>query len=325
MNPDREYVFASSFIKASEGKGSPAERLARFREAQDAAALRAAAAEAFRVSGENVYDDAVTSVTKLLESSLPDFSLVFPLLYKYDCANIKTAIKCKIRNISSEGLLFSCGTVSPAAVTDAAEASDFSEIPGEMGKAAVVALRHYQKTGEVRAIDLILDRACFADMKDAAEKSGCELLKKIVRLRADGVNFITAMRISAENLSADVASSLMERAFVPGGNMPESAFKDPETGVKELSALASRASGDTAEVIKRCAGVKDPDAAAKIIDEAVISLCMKYRFKPFGPEVAVSLLVIREAEITNCRIIEAAIGTDAREETVRERLRVAYV
>lgn len=325
MIPDREYVFASSFIKAAEGKGTPAERLSRFREASDRDSLRSSAAEAFKVSAENVYDEAINSAVELVKSALPDFSAVVPLLYKYDCANIKTAVKCKIRGISPEGLLFSCGTLPASAVVNAAESSDFSKIPGELGAAAAEALKTYQKTGEVRSIDLILDRACFADMKKAAEESGCELTGRIVRTRADGTNLLTAMRISAEGLSPDTAASLFERAFVPGGNMPLSSFCSVENGVEDAEKISARAAGDTASVIKTAAKCPDADAAAKVIDEEIISLCMKYRFKPFGPEVAVSLIVVREAEITNCRIIEAAIGTENREDTVRERLRAAYV
>lgn len=325
MISDREYVFASSFIKASEGKGTPAERLARFREAQDRENLRSFFAEAFHVGGDDVYDAAMTAATELIKSSLPEFSLFAPLLYKYDCANIKTSIKCKIRDISPEGMLFSCGNYPVSLIIAAAESSDFSKIPGEMGKAAQKALAEYRKTGEVRAIDLTLDRACFADMDNSAKESAIGLIGKIVRLRADSVNLITLMRINEGGFDGDTAVSLFGRAFVPGGNMPESAFLTKEGTVADKETAASRASGDTAEIIKAAAKSADADAAAKIVDEAIIKECMKYRFKPFGPEVAVSLLVIREAEITNCRIIEAAMGEADREEVLRERLRVAYV
>lgn len=325
MIPDREYVFASSFIKASEGRGTPAERLARFREASDAAALRAAAAEAFRVSEDNVYDGAIASAAALAHEAIPEKELISPLLYKYDCANIKTAIKCTIRNISPEGMLFTCGTVPVQTVIDAAQSSDFKKIPGAMGKAAEEALKVYTKTGEVRAIDLILDRACFQDMKKSADTLGCDLVKNIVKIRADGVNLLTAMRIAADGLDADTAFSLFERAFVPGGEMKLSAFASPSSGVFSADKIASHASGASADAVKTAAKETDPEKAQRMIDEAILKLCTKYRFKPFGPEVAVSLMVIREAEITNCRIIEASFGEANADETVRERLRVAYV
>ena len=325
MIPDREYVFASSVIKASDAKGTPGERLARFRECTDSESLRSAAAEAFGVGGENVYDEALNKTVSLVKNVIPDFSTVAPLLYKYDCANIKTAVKCKIRGIEPASLLFTCGTVPEKTVIDAAEASDFSEIPGEMGKGAEKALAVYQKTGEVRAIDLILDAACFADMKKTADESGCPLTKRIVALRADGTNLITSMRIGAMGLSADVAVSLFERAFVPGGNMPVSAFCSAESGIFDAQTVAHHAVGDTADAVKTAAKCADADSAAKAVDEAILSMCMSYKFKPFGPEVAVSLVVLREAEITNCRIIEAAQGSENREDAVRERLRVAYV
>lgn len=325
MIPEREYVFASSLIKASDAKGTARDRLARFRECADRESLRAAAAEAFGVSAENVYDEAINAAVTQVKSVIPDFSTVAPLLYKYDCANIKIAIKCKIRRISPDALLFSCGTVPPETVIAAVETEDFSSIPGEMGKGAEKALAAYRKTGEVRAVDLITDVACFADMKSAADESGCELTKKIVALRADGTNLISAMRIGASGLPSDAAAALFERAFVPGGNMPASDFCSAESGIFDSEKVSQYAAGSTSETVKTAAKCSDADAAARVIDEAVLTACAEYKFKPFGPEVAVSLIAVREAEITNCRIIEAAFGSENREEAVGERLRVAYV
>ena len=326
MIPDREYVFSSSYIKACSSKGTPAERLARFRDAADAGALRAIAAEVFNAAADNPYDDAITAAVSVCREALPDFSVIKPLLYKYDCTNIKTAIKCKIRNIPAEKLMFSCGTIPVTAVIAAGESSDFSAIPGEMGKAASKAVNEYGKTGEVRNIDLLLDCAAFTDMKREAEESGCELIRDIVAVRADGVNFITAMRLNSAGMASDTAASLFERAFVPGGTMGTEAFCSKNSGVFPVKKISSYAKGVSSAPVKTAAaeGVNG-DEAQRIFDEAVLKMCSKYRYKPFGPEVAIAFIVVREAEITNCRIIEAAQKTADKDEILRERLRVAYV
>ena len=325
MIPDREYVFASSFIKASDAKGTPGERLARFREASDTASLRSAVSDMYSVSGDNVYDEVLCRVKNILSEALPDFSVMTPLFIKYDCTNIKIAIKCKLRGVSPEGLLFRCGTLDTNTILSAVESSDFKTLPPELGKAADEALTVYRKTGEVRAIDLTLDRACFEYMKKAADDGGCELIRNIVTVRADCTNLITAMRISAEEMAPDIAFSLFERAFVSGGVLNVSDFGSSENGLKSPSDIAVYANGVSAEAVKSAAKAAGPDEANRECDEAVLRMCDKFRYKSFGPEVAVRLLLIREAEMTNCRILEAAMGSEETKEKATERLRAAYV
>lgn len=331
MIKDREYMFASSFLKASDGAGTPAERLARFSEVSDGAALRALVREVYRLPQKDgvaadAYDAAVCDAVENIKSAVPDFSVFCPLLYKYDCTNIKTALKCTIRGTSPEGLLFCCGTVEPKKIVAAAESSSFAGLPAHMNKAAGEALEQYRKTGEARVIDLLLDAACFADMKEGAEAGGVELIKKTVTLRADGVNLLTMLRIGAQGLPAEVASALMKRAFVPGGDIPLSAFLTGDAGCADGETVAAKvpAGSVSAKAVRRAVKEKSFAEAEKIFDDSVLSLADGYRFKPFGPEVAVRYLLIREAEMTNCRIIEAGIK-GGRADEMRERLRRAYV
>lgn len=329
MISDRDYVFASSFLRAADGRGTPAERLARFSEASSKEALRASVAEAYGIagSGADVYESVILDAVDKMRGSLPDFKVVYPLLCKYDCTNIKTAVKCAVKNISPDTLMFSCGTVSRELITDCAKKSSFRALPDHvsaMRSAADEALHQYRKTGEVRAIDLMLDAACFEDMRRMADESGVELIKNTVTLRADGVNTLTCMRIRNSGMPAAAARSLMQRAFVPGGDIPMSAFLSGEGGCADADTASKKISSGSvsASAVKRAAAANSFADAEKIIDEAVLSLSDKFRFKPFGAEVAVRFLLLREAEMTNCRIIEAAMNGDA---DVKERMRKAYV
>ena len=331
MIKDREYMFASSFLKASDGAGTPAERLARFSEAADPAALRSAVREVYRLTSKgggtaDVYHAALCEAVDNIKSAVPDFSVFCPLLYKYDCTNIKTALKCVLRGESSEGLLLFCGTVSPEKIVAGAESSSFEGLPPHMNKAAGEALAQYRKTGEVRCIDLILDSACFADMREDADRGGVELICKTVTLRADGVNLMTSQRLASQKLPAEVAASLMKRAFVPGGDIPLSAFLAADGGCADADTVAAKvpAGSTSASAVRLAAKQKSFSEAEKVFDEAVLSLANGYRFKPFGPEVAVRYLLIREAEMTNCRIIEAGMK-GGRADEMRGRLRRAYV
>lgn len=307
--PEKEYVFASAYLKAKDGKGTPAERLTRLKEARDAESIRALVADAYGVSGSDVFDAVIKQAVDNIKECAPDFSVFKPLLYKYDCTNIKTAIKCSIKDINPEGLLFTCGTIPCETVVEAASSADFSKIPGEMGRAAAEALEAYRKSGETRIIDLLLDKACFADMKTDADNGKVQLISDIVKARADGINLITSARISASG----TVPELFERAYVPGGSIPVSAFYNAEGSLKDPSEL--RASFNK----------KSFEAAEKDVDTEIIKLCEKFRFKPFGAEVAVRYLVLIEMEMMNCRIATAALNSANREDVLRERLRVAYV
>lgn len=323
---ESEFLFASTFLKASDSKGTPLERLNRFREASDTEALRAAAAEVFGVPADDVYDSAMADMADKLKSAVPDFKAFAPLFLKYDCTNIKTAIKCALRGISPDGLMFTCGTIPTDVIIDAANSSHFEKIPGAMGKAAEEAMAEYRKTGEVRAIDLIIDKACFADMNRLADEGGIDIIKTIVKIRTDGANLLASMRISASGMPSDVAVSLFKRAFLPGGEISERAFiSDSEGALLMASEVASAARGVSASAVKRACAETSFAKAEKQLDDAVLALCEKYRFRPFGPEVAVRYIIIRETEIMNCRIIEAAMSSPQKEEILRERLRVAYV
>ena len=329
MLSDRDYVFASSFLRAADAPGTPAERLARFSEASSKDALRAEVAEAYRItsSGADVYERVIFDAVEKMRSSLPDFKVVYPLLFKYDCTNIKTAIKCAVKNIPSDSLMFSVGTVSRELIADSAKKSSFRALPdyvSAMRSAADEALEEYRKTGEVRAIDLMLDAACFEDMRRVADEGGVPLIKNTVTLRADGVNILTCMRIGDSGMLAAARRSLMQRAFVPGGDMPLSAVLSGEGGCADAEAAAKKIpSGSvSALAVKSAAAAHSFADAEKIIDEAVLALSDKFRFKPFGAEVAVRFLLLREAEMTNCRIIEAAMNGDG---DVKERMRKAYV
>ncbi len=328
MLGERDYVFASSFLRAADGRGTPRERLARFGEASSKESLRAAVAEAYGIAGgADIYERVLGDAAEKMRGALPDFSVMYPLLFKYDCNNIKTAIKCAVKNTDPDGLMFSFGAISPDTVISCAKKSSFSALPdyaSSMRRAAQEAMHLYRKTGEARAIDLMLDAACFKDMKKAADEGGVELIKNIVTLRADGTNIMTCLRIAAAGLQPATAVSLTERAFVSGGDIPLSAFLTADGGTADAESAAKKApyGSVSADAARRAAKADGFAAAEKVIDEAVLALADKFRFKPFGAEVAVRFFLIREAEMTNCRIIEAAMSGDG---SVKERMRKAYV
>ncbi len=326
MIPDNEYLFSSSFLQAGEGIGSASSRTVRMLEAPSAEQLYQTVAEMFRIpmpsDGKAVFDAAFGDAVEKVRSAVPDASVYDPLLYKYDCTNIKLAIKCAAQDIRTFQDFYTCGAVSAAQMEENLQKDTANGLPPAMAEAAKTARQEYAKTGEARGIDLLLDRACFADMSAAANAENVPLIQKIVCMRADFANILACMRIRASGVAADAARTLMTRAFVPGGQAELSAFVNDESGCADIGQINEHL-GDcyVRDAVRHAAAAADISAVQKIFDEAVLAACQPYRFKPFGPEIAVRYLLIREAEVTNGRIIASRFSAGADADSIRERLR----
>ena len=329
-NREQDYLSAVSYLSAAGSVGSASERLARFTECRTADTLQSACRDVFRlnIQGPDVYDAAITDAVDKLKSVCPDMTPFLPLLYKYDCTNAKIALKSAVSGaVCRPEDFFACGTVSREKLAAMCAERSYMALPEHMAASAAEADREYVKSGEVRAIDLLMDAACFADMAAAADAGGVELVRRIVTLRADAANTLASMRIKASGMPNESAAALMKRAYVPGGDMPLRTFTGD--GCSDIYEINEKTTVGCLlkDALLLLAGDKNVSfiAAERQFDEAVLSECDKYRFTPFGPEVAVRFLLTREAEITNCRLIENGLRSGLKPEIIKERLRRAYV
>ena len=326
MAHPNEYLFSSSFLQAGEGVGTPAGRLSRMLEATAPESLYATVAELFRLQGAPadaaVFDAALSDAVERVRGAVPEFDAFAPLLYKYDCTNIKIALKCMVQDIRTYRGFYTCGTVPAEAMEKALETGELPPLPPAMAAAAEAARLEYGKTGEARCIDLILDRACFEDMAAAAKAGGIPLIEVIVSMRADFANVLACLRIRESGIPPAAGAALFARAFVPGGKESRSIFSDGEEGCASLSSLGARMEKGPARD-----AVRKAEAAGagflmieRIFDEAVLQQTGRYRYQPFGPEMIVRYLVLRETELRNGRVIASRASTGVSAEETRERL-----
>lgn len=328
--PDTEYAYASSLIRASGEKGTAAMRLERIRDARDMDELSDAARDMFRVAvgGDvnDILDAALAEAAALLKDAVPDASLYAPLLYKYDCCNIKTVLKCDIRGLSAEGMLYTFGTVGADETVKAVR----EHIPGILTPAmekAIGEARASCAAGDTSAIDLLLDAACFRDMANSAQASGEDFMIRIVRDRADMTNLLSSLRISRMGLESAAAAALMRRAFVPGGSIGISEFitADDALTQTETSALAAANDRLSAAICSAVQGdgrrSADLTTAERMAEEAILADVSDVKYVPFGFAVPAAFFIIREAEVKNCRLAAARIKSGDHSERMRE----AYV
>ncbi len=258
-----------------------------------------------------------------VEGAVPDPAPFRSFRYPYDCNNLKVAVKCAIRGIPTEGLLYDFGTV-PAEDVEAIlrEGKETAHFPPAMANAVRVARERYAATGDPRAIDATLDQACYADMLSALAALGDDTVVGWMRAKLDLVNVVICLRILRMKRGA-AGEAFLTDTLLPGGTLPESFF---------TSAYAAGESGLWAALIPtdytRLARLGDAPALSaveKAADDLWMERVRRDARIPFGAPVVAGYLVGWESAVKNIRILLAAKAAGLSQETLRERMRESYV
>lgn len=261
----------------------------------------------------------IASLTEELDKSL--FAL---WRYPYDCNNIKAAIKCFARGISCDDLLFDFGTVSAEEIKTAVRTNDFSVLPKHLSDAAQEAVAVYARTQNPQQIDLILDRACYADMLDAAEQSGVEYAVKLVRTKIDLLNLVMCLRVMRMQ-SGEAGKMLLRDALLQGGTVSSDDVLDLYE--MEEKALWEKLLYTDYRTFAEAVASKHPTLTEveRAADNAFMAVVREARFIACGPEVLIGYLLGMENEVRNIRVLLAGKGAGLPSETVWERVRDSYV
>ena len=337
-----EYMYASARIRALENRLIGRERMALLIEARssdevmdrlaefglspaetDGEVTALPVGEAQSRAREGMLLAVLREAYQEVETSVPD-PLVFRYFrYPYDCNNIKAAIKCAIRGISAEDLLFDFGTVPADEVEELLREGKYDQFPAAMAAAISEAKEAFETTADPRRIDTILDRACYADMMADAAASGEETLLSWLKAKIDLTNILMTLRILRMNMGG-VGASFLEESLLPGGTLDRAFFeKAYDAGEDDLwDALRPTAYAKLATV----EGDPRPlSAVEKATDDLYVELVRKDAKTPFGAPVVGGYLVGCETAVKNIRIVLAAKDAELDPAVIRERIRVSYV
>ena len=324
-----DYVYSSTRVKAAEGRGTVRDRLTSFAEAATSDALVSAVVDSGLSPDSSVRtpaeaaDSALEYAAELLKSSVPDPEVFDFLFYKYDCNNIKVALKENILGVCDDSRYFRCGTVSPVAVRDAVFSRNYSALPENMGKRAKEAQDAYETAKEARCIDLLLDRGCFEDIEKSVKSSGVTFFEEYASALSDATNYIAFLRISSSGMDPEACAALIGRAVLPGGTVDVSVFEDSaaaETDEERVSALMMKT--DNVCLREALSLFEEPDAAVAAFEKIVDDLVEKAAVKAFGPEVPAVFFIKREAEIRAVRIAESMISSGRTQDEIKVRIGV---
>lgn len=328
-----DYLYGSAHVRALENAIIGRDRIARLTEVKDVSEAYAFLAEAgvtvYRdEEGKPLREETLLGILKgayqTVEELAPDDSVLRLWRYPYDCNNVKAAIKAFIRGIDPTSMMFDFGCVDTETVVRMVETGDFTMLPRAMCAAAREAVDTYAKTKNPKKVDLILDRACYADMLSAAQSSDNAFVIRLVRAKIDLVNLMIAVRILRMNSGA-AGTALLADAVIPGGCLDTSFVKElfdlgedvlwAKLQVSDYAALADR-------VVQ---SDRSLTAAERLADDFWMEMVRETKFIPVGLEVMVSFLLAHEYEVKNLRIVLAGKDAGIASATIRERIRDSYV
>ena len=245
-------------------------------------------------------------------------------LMPYDCNNIKSAIKCAHRGLDCDRMLIRMfGGIPAENVRTAVEKRAYDRLPAPFGAAAQEAVAQFDRTGDPRVVDRILDAACYAGMLAMAKDSGVALAVKLVERKIDLTNVMIALR--AGRMGGEIGRRTLAEFFLPGGTLA-------------LSDLAAWSAAGEDEVLERlhftalerfAKSVSGTDrtlaALERAADDDLMETAREAKMVPVGAEIPLGYLVGREYEVKNLRILLAGKSVGLPVDALRERMRLSYV
>lgn len=326
---DTDYLFISTYLHSRERDLLTAARMERMIEAPTAEDAAKVLQEIGYGELASVNDQELSAVLAQEQEKLfqdlyrfvPDKAVVDVFKVKYDYHNLKTLLKARAVGVDGTRLLLDAGRVSAEEMRRAVTEGEYGSLPELLRRAAIEAGEVLSATGDPQLSDFVLDRAYYAEMLSAARATGSSFLVRYVQAAIDAANLRGAVRTLRMKKGAD----LLKKVLVEGGS------------IRADSVQAAALSGNLEELYRptelRAAAELGTAAAQggsltafeKACDDAVTAVAARAKSVPFGVEAVISYLVAKEIEFTAVRIIMSSRMAGIGGDTIRERLREAYV
>ena len=257
-----------------------------------------------------------------MESAVPDRRLVEIFQLKYDYHNAKTLLKAAAMGRDPQPLLLAGGRYDPAELTEGWRREELRGCSSAFQTAMAQAKAVLEDSHDPQQADLILDRACYAEMAQLARDLDSRFLQRYVRLLVDVANLRTAVRVHRMGREPE----FLRQVLLPGGSVSEQSIAAARG--ENLGDLFH--TGGLAQAAELGAKLAQPGAGAmtdfeRACDDAVTAHLASERRVPFGEEPVVGDLYAREAEFTAIRTIFAGRAAKLEGDVIRRRLRETYV
>lgn len=325
------YVFACARVRANEKNLLGKDKLAQMIEARSPEdALKILEDAQYGEEGKQIlpenYEKALSEETDklyaFLHSLAPDAAEFRVFAYPFDYHNIKVLLKAEALGVDGTGLLMNGGVLKPQAIAAALRERNLSSLTPRMKKAVDEGADTLARTKDPQSVDLICDRACYADILETAEKSRNAYLQGYVRLLIDTINLKTFVRCRKIGRTW----SYFETVYLEGGNISSRTFVAGYDEPMESFALRVAATALGGAASEGGAAIKEKGFTTieKLCDDALIAYVKNARYISFGIEPLIGYAVGKQMEIKNARIILAGKMAGLDPNLLRERVRETY-
>lgn len=326
---DTDYLFISTYLRTRERNLLTAARMERMIDAptteEAAKVLGEIGYGEFSPSSERELGAALASEREKLFEDLyrfvPDKAVVDVFKVKYDYHNLKALLKARAMGTDAQRLLLDAGRVPAGVMARAVTEGAYDLLPQTLADAAREAAEVLSATGDPQRADFLLDRAYYGEMLSAAQATGSAFLTGYVRAAIDASNLRGAVRTLRMKKGAD----LLKRVLVDGGTIPADRVRSAALGGNLEEVYRSTPLREAAERGVAAVNGGSLTGFEKACDDAVTAAAEKAKSVPFGVEAVIGYLVAKEIEFTAVRTIMSGRMAGIDGETIRERLREAYV
>jgi V/A-type H+-transporting ATPase subunit C len=331
---DTDYLYASARIKSIEKNLLSRDKLERMSEARTLE-------DALKLLGEAGWPEIASPTMPAVEEALasrrgeafaliqglaPDKGLTDVFLLKYDYHNVKVLLKSEATGEKAGPLLIDAGRIPCRQLQAMLAEGNFAAMSQSMGQGMAQAVAEARevlaKTQDPQLLDILLDKAMYADMLTAAAALRLKYISGYVALLIDSAN----LRLTVRLRRMGKGDEALRQALVPGGGIPLSRLLTEITpeileSIYSLSPLALAAQAG-ARALQGEGSLADMDLAC---DDVLLNYLKSAKYVGFGAEPLVGYLAASEAELTAVRTVIAGKLAGLAPEMITERLRETYV
>ena len=255
------------------------------------------------------------SIDEFIREYAPSKAEIEYFLSPRDFHNAKALVKAIYLKIDAEKLLAPDGLVSAQKIFECIKEGNLQPLNKQLQAAIEEAVALFDEDNATGAeIGVIFEKAQFAHLSEACSKN--LLLKKLITVKADMTNILTAIRSDSEDYA--------KKCFVKGGKIDEGRLLKL---LDEDKISAVQAFKDTPyyDFVKSCLDAKSAGQpltqAEKVSEsyEAEYFAARKYDLKRSQPFLY--YVFRRRAENANVRILFVCLLAGMREQEIRRRLR----
>ena len=154
-------------------------------------------------------------IFKEMQDLSPDKELVDLFKLKYDYHNAKAILKAEAVGTDCKHLLSDAGRLPGKQLLELYNEEKYSRMPEKLAAAMAEAKAVLARTSNPQLADFVLDKAYFAETRDAADAVGGDFLKGYAQIQVDVANLKSAVRTLRMGKNQDFLAEVL----VPGGTV----------------------------------------------------------------------------------------------------------